>query len=1593
MNSRTPPNSSRVEEEGAAHPRRPHSAGYGGSVPVDQASGKISHNLNDGQQSDYKHELPIDASHLTDIRDRIGPRQMRVLRLCPVRKFQENACLVDVSFWQYVIFQKLNIWKLDCPALNLRARLECAPGARGKPILRVDARQGSGTIHGTFYHVNTINEFVNFPFSQKVADTVAPTLKFLDHHKRILRQVWKGEADPGPPLDETNLDRSAQRGHSTDRAQRSDGEEAANGTALEAEGGVPAPYYTMQETRPDQAKARGLYRQRSLSCSPQKAGLTFAPADRLSDRSSDLAASQPIPGNKEHYDTVTIQKSLVGQTPVNANPSVDVNQEAAENIDVAVAANNITLKCVDREAGAAGAIHSPRSHTPGAHIASLPSSSIPGSRSLSRSRSQSRSSSDSNSDSASSGRKSADGRDFRFSRKTSSNAKPVDWTSLMNSYLNAFFIVAHIDLKSYTVTYAVSCPALAPAPAPQPASEGPLARKLTAADVGLTNRTPSPSLAEGAPQASAASCPSAVEPPVEEPAQTSAVGLPPSLTSSLYSGLKSSPNSGLRPDFRDSEKNLPPKDGDARVAGSSSNSPHPTPPPVNRKKSRNAAKSVEATAEFSGSELVHISRHLKDRCCCQNGNDRLSTAGVCFIYRPFVRELSTAAAPTASAAATATAAGAGTGSSWKRKRTSSVDKGLAAKGGSRRERTEQMKDRICVPGRGPLEFMSLTRPEEWECARALIEGSGGVCYIATFDYSSSQYALSWSTRNLLLVLAFLMNMEGTTIHLLAFRDLLAAETKPTKSRIFNVQLSGGGGREGVNRRLLAGWLNHKLDDGEESELRKVTKMAGRLPLPATALFRLDLQSFLDNKIVQQNATELNVKLIKWRILPNFDPSRIQKLRVLLIGMGTLGCQIARDLVGWGFLKMTLLDCATVSPSNPARQSLYCARDVESGGRGRSKVSIAKERLLEVRGDLEIDTVHLEIPMPSQERFLIPAIDFLGLSCATGQTIRRAPEAGGQSFASAGSAGRTGRTKLRPPRTSRGPLTESESMTAGGTAGEAAKEGGGRHLAAIGSAREADFEPASDGNGDEKLSGGHRLSEAGFRGKGMPSGRSQPDFRSNRANLLEKDVADVERGRGGEGGDPQSQWAQQSHPPGARRSNGGANHRGDGSKGRGHNASGRGSQGSQGSQGGLEDLERMSYAAWMHNKLRHLIQSHDCVFLLTDSRESRWLPSLICQNLTYLQRDKNVRGRLKAPFNPPLCLTVALGFDTFVVIRHGTYSDGIMDKDRGLERRVRACQPPLRDGTAFSRVFRQVDHFGSRMSCYFCNDLTAPSGVESSNRTLDQQCTVTRAGVSNFASAVAIETLVALTQAPYGFGAMPSERCAEIQKILHPSPHTPSHTPSQAQTQGHGQGQMFDRELREEIDRTVVKDTNHMSCLGNAPHVTRGSVSSFALRSDWHPAFALCVCCSEAVQKRYTNEGAKFVEAICKDSTYLTTISGLDELQATGSAKGSIVSQSAADDCTDQDVICLADDEEEQPSDSPQASGSSSSPSQSPANKLTIVRESTTVEGLSSEDPASSQGVLTSQGVLASQTASLPNSNLSSISVTNLKPTARSERQC
>ncbi|EYC42894.1 hypothetical protein Y032_0513g2757 [Ancylostoma ceylanicum] len=102
----------------------------------------------------------------------------------------------------------------------------------------------------------------------------------------------------------------------------------------------------------------------------------------------------------------------------------------------------------------------------------------------------------------------------------------------------------------------------------------------------------------------------------------------------------------------------------------------------------------------------------------------------------------------------------------------------------------------------------------------------------------------------------------------------------------------------------------------------------------------------------------------------------------------------------------------------------------------------------------------------------------------------------------------------------------------------------------------------------------------------------------------------------------------------------------------------------------------------------LVAKHDVVFLALDSREARWLPTML------------------ATKHGKMAFSVALGFDNYVVIRHGVKNDA-------ADHQSASGIISVKEGTLIPY---------SDLACYFCSDVTAP-GNSTTDRTLDQQCTV------------------------------------------------------------------------------------------------------------------------------------------------------------------------------------------------------------------------------------------------------------------------------
>lgn len=355
---------------------------------------------------------------------------------------------------------------------------------------------------------------------------------------------------------------------------------------------------------------------------------------------------------------------------------------------------------------------------------------------------------------------------------------------------------------------------------------------------------------------------------------------------------------------------------------------------------------------------------------------------------------------------------------------------------------------------------------------------------------------------------------------------------------------------------------------------------------------VDLAAYLDPARLADQAVDLNLKLIKWRISPSLDLDVIKNTSCLLLGAGTLGSYVARNLMGWGVRKITFVDNAKVSYSNPVRQPLYEFADCIAGGQ--KKAERAAEKLKEIYPGVQAHGESLTVPMA-----------------------------------------------------------------------------------------------------------GHALVD--------------------------------------------------------------------------------------------EEKTKKDFA-----RLQQLVSEHDAIFLLMDTRESRWLPTVMAK----------AEGKI--------VINAALGFDTYVVMRHGVREDG------------------------------QPGSSTPEPGCYFCTDVVAPADSLKS-ATLDQQCTVTRPGAAPIASALAVEMLVSILQHRRGkFAPVPAYAPASSVGVQPAPPTDPA------------------------------LENSHP--LGTVPHTLRGFMSTWQTLQVSARAYDCCAACSPTIVAAYRKDGWDFVKKAISEKGFVEEISGLAEVQ-------------------------------------------------------------------------------------------------------------------
>jgi ubiquitin-like modifier-activating enzyme ATG7 len=264
------------------------------------------------------------------------------------------------------------------------------------------------------------------------------------------------------------------------------------------------------------------------------------------------------------------------------------------------------------------------------------------------------------------------------------------------------------------------------------------------------------------------------------------------------------------------------------------------------------------------------------------------------------------------------------------------------------------------------------------------------------------------------------------------------------------------------------------------------------------------------------------------------------------------------------------------------------------------------------------------------------------------------------------------------------------------------------------------------------------------------------------------------------------------------------------------------------------------------QLHQLIADHDVVFLLTDTRESRWLPTLLAA----------AAGKM--------AITAALGFDTFLVMRHGLPQQPAAAAEAAAAAAAECAQRQQQQvatssSSSSSSGTTPVQRQEQQLGCYFCNDVVAPLNSPL-DRTLDQQCTVARPGLAPIAGALAVELLAALLQHPLKGHAPAGPSPAAAASSSAEGPSATGAGPSEA-----------------------AGGDAVAAALGPVPHMIRGQLSGFGQICMVGQAFSQCTACSAAVLQQYASDGWGFILRVLQQPGELEELTGLAELHRQAAA--------------------------------------------------------------------------------------------------------------
>ena len=154
-------------------------------------------------------------------------------------------------------------------------------------------------------------------------------------------------------------------------------------------------------------------------------------------------------------------------------------------------------------------------------------------------------------------------------------------------------------------------------------------------------------------------------------------------------------------------------------------------------------------------------------------------------------------------------------------------------------------------------------------------------------------------------------------------------------------------------------LSNVLLNGIEKEIESI-----KLSVNDVETNSVDLKGMFNPEAIAENAVDLNINLMKWRMCPWLNTEIIKNQKYLLVGAGTLGCHVSRALLGWGARHITFLDNGKVSYSNPVRQSLYTFEDSKNVGNN-YKALLAAEMLKKIFPLVDSKGFNITIPLPGR----------------------------------------------------------------------------------------------------------------------------------------------------------------------------------------------------------------------------------------------------------------------------------------------------------------------------------------------------------------------------------------------------------------------------------------------------------------------------------------------------------------------------------------------------------------------------------------------------------------------------------------------------